>query len=271
VLALVVSRACHSGILRAEMPEDSDFLCGGWIWDPVLRELRYHARTRKGWKDEPVQVERLPAVRSVTWHRWSQPPMQTATGQTMPSGQSRLVIAYEGGGDLTLNENDRECAGNVARAIAEAYGLEVVEDGAPGGRRRGTLPSRDKMGRLVNRSGRVEVTLDGATGEIVESRRRFPFGTSRRTASFAEVRRLELTYEVTGPLETFTLWALVGPEEEPGTGPLAGPRRAPVRGQASGRLAVASYQGYEGWADPEEWREFAQELGRQLGIAVSGG
>ena len=231
------------------MPEDSDFLCGGWIWDPVLRELRYHARTRKGWKDEPVQVERLPAVRSVTWHRWSQPPMQTATGQTMPSGQSRLVIAYEGGGDLTLNENDRECAGNVARAIAEAYGLEVVEDGAPGGRRRGTLPSRDKMGRLVNRSGRVEVTLDGATGEIVESRRRFPFGTSRRTASFAEVRRLELTYEVTGPLETFTLWALVGPEEE--------------------RLAVASYQGYEGWADSEEWREFAREMGRSLGADVS--
>jgi hypothetical protein len=233
------------------MPEDSDFLCGGWIWDPLLRELRYHERTRKGWKEEPEQVERLPAVRSVTWHRWSQAPMQTATGQVMPSSLSRLVVAYEGRGDLTLNENDRECAGKLARVIAEAYGLEVVEEGAPGGRQRGTLPSRDEMGRLVSRSGRVEVTLDKAAGEIVEARRRFPFGRSRRRFSLAEVRRLELTYEVKDPLETFTLWALVGPEEEQ-------------------RLAIASYQGYEGWADPEEWREFAREMGRSLGVDVVG-
>lgn len=232
------------------MPEDSDFLCGGWIWDPLLRELRYHERTRKGWKDEPEQVERLPAVRSITWHRWSQAPMQTATGQTMPSSLSRVVVAYEGGGDLTLNENDRECAEKLARAIAVACGLGVVEEGAPGGRRRGNLPSRDEMGRLVSRSGRAEVTLDEAAGEIVETRRRFPFGRSRRRFSFAEVRRLELTYEVKGPLETFTLWALVGPEEE--------------------RLAVASYQGYEGWADPDEWREFAREMGRSLGADVAG-
>jgi hypothetical protein len=232
------------------MPEDSDFLCGGWIWDTVMRELRYHERTRKGWKEEPEQVERLPAVRSVTWHRWSQAPMQTATGQVMPSSLSRLVVAYESGGDLTLNENDRDCAGKLARAIAEAYGLEVEEEGAPGGRQPGNLPARDEMGRLVSRSGRVEVTLDKVAGEIVEARRRFPFGRSRRRFSLAEVRRLELTYEVKGPLETFTLWAVVGPEEE--------------------RLAVASYQGYEGWADSQEWREFARETGWSLGVDVTG-
>ncbi len=233
------------------MPEDSDFLCGGWIWDPVMRELRYHERTRKGWKEEPEQVERLPAVRSVTWHRWSQAPMQTATGQVMPSNLSRLVVAYESGGDLTLNENDRDCAGKLARAIAEAYGLEVVEEGAPGGRQPGNLPARDEMGRLVSRSGRVEVTLDKMAGEIVEARRRFPFGRSRRRFSLAEVRRLELTYEVKGPLETFTLWAVVGPEEKE-------------------RLPVASYEGYEGWADPQEWREFARETGWSLGVEVAG-
>jgi len=233
------------------MPEDSDFLCGGWIWDRVLRELRYHERTRKGWKEEPEQVERLPAVRSVTWHRWSQAPMQTATGDVMPSSLSRLIVAYEGGGDLTLNENDRECAGKLAQAIAEAYGLEVVEEGAPGGRRPGNLPSRDEMGRFVSRSGRVEVTLDEAGGEIVEARPRFPFGRSRRSVPFREVRRLDLTYEVKGPLETFTLWAIVGPEEQE-------------------RVPVASYEGYEGWADPEEWREFAREMGRSLGVEVTG-
>ena len=231
------------------MPEDSDFLCGGWIWDPVLRELRYHERTRKGWKDEPEQVERLQQVRSVAWHRWSQQPMQTATGQAMGSSLSRIVVAYEGRGDLTLNEIDRDCAGKLARAIAEAYRLEVIEEGAPGGRRRGNLPSQDEMGRLVNRGGRTEVTLDKAAGEIVETRRRFPFGKSRRAIPLAELRRLELTLEVQGATETFTLWALVGPEE---------------------RLPIASYQAYEGWADPEEWREFALEMGRSLGVEVSG-
>ncbi len=232
------------------MPEDSDFLCGGWIWDPVLRELRFHARTRKGWKDEPEHVERLQTVRSVTWHRWSQAPMQTATGEAMSSSMSRIVMAYEGGGDLTINETDLACAEKLAGAIAEAYGLEVVAEGAPGGRQPGNLPSRDEMGRLVTRSGKVEVTFDETTREIVETRRRFPFGQSRRSVSFSEARRLELMYEVQGPTETFTLWALVGLEEE--------------------RLAIASYQGYEGWADPEEWREFAQELGRSLGVDVTG-
>src|SRR3990172_1011242 len=104
------------------MPEDADFLCGGWIWDPVHRELRFHTRTRKGWKDEPEQVERPRAVASVTWHRWSQAPMQTATGDVIPASHSRVVVAYEGGGDLTINEADRECAGKLAEAIAAAGG-----------------------------------------------------------------------------------------------------------------------------------------------------
>ena len=232
------------------MPEDRDFLCGGWIWDAVMRELRYHERTRKGWKDEPEQVERLRPVSSVTWHRWSQAPTQSSTGEMVSSSHSRVVVAFEGGGDITLNEADRECAGKLAGAIAEAYGLSVVEEGAPGGRQPGNLPPRDEMGRLVTRSGKVEVTFDETAREIVETRRHFPFRKSRRSVSFAEVRRLELTLEVGGSLEIFTLWALVGVEEE--------------------RLPIAAYRGYEGWADPEEWREFAREMGRSLRVEVTG-
>jgi hypothetical protein len=233
------------------MPDDADFLCGGWIWDPVHRELRFHTHTRKGWKDEPEQVERPLAVAFVTWHRWSQAPMQTATGDVMPPSHSRVVVAYEGGGDLTINEADRACAGKLAEALASAYGLTVVEEGAPGGRRPGNLPARDEMGRLVSALGREEVTLDETAREIAVARRRFPVGRSRRRVTFAEVRRLELTYEVKGPLETFTVGALVGVEEE--------------------RLPVAAYQGYEGWADPEEWREFARELASSMGVEVAGG
>lgn len=232
------------------MPDDSDFLCGGWAWDPVHRELRYFERGRKGWKDEPEQVERLPPVRSVSWLRWSQAPMQTATGATMPASLSRVLIAYETGGDLTINENDRGCAEKLARAVAETYGLEVVEEGAPGGRQRGNLPSRDDMGRLVTRIGKERLIVDDTASEIVHERPRFPFGTRRRRVTFAEVRRLELGYEVKGPFETFTLWALVGPEEE--------------------RVPTTSYSGYEGWAEPEEWREFAQEIARSIGVEVAG-
>lgn len=246
----MVRLSTHSAILRAVMPEDSDFLCGGWIWDPVMRELRFHARTGKGWKDEPEQVERLQTVRSVTWHRWSQAPMATPTGEMASPSMSRLVVAYERGGDLTINETDRACAEKLAGAIAAAYGLQVVEEGAPTGRQPGTIPPRDEMGRLVTRSRRMEVTFDESMREIVETQRRFPFRKSRRSFSFAEVRRLELTLEVQGPVETFSLWALVGPEEE--------------------RLPIAAYQGYEGWADPEEWREFAREMGRSLGVEVTG-
>ena len=229
-------------------PNDSDFLCGGWVWDPAIRELRHYQRRRKGWEEEPDAAERLRPVRSVTWHRWSQAPMQSATGQAMSSRLSRVVFAYEGGGDLTINENERQCAQDLAAAVAETYGLEVVEEGAPGGRRSGNVPGRDEMGRLAHRSGRTEVVLDKATGEIVETRSKRFFGKSRRQISLVEVRRLELGYEVEGPLERFTVWVIVGPEEE--------------------RLAVAGYEGYEGWADSEEWREFAEGLGQTLGVEV---
>ena len=228
------------------MPEDSDLLCEGWLWDPVLRELRHYARKRKGWADEADAIERLKPVRAVTWYRWSQAPMATHTGQAMGTSFSRVVAAYEGGGDLTVNESNRECAGKVAQAIAETYGLEVKEEGAPGGRRAGNLPSRDSMGRLVNRQARLEVVLDESAGEILVARSKRPFGKSRRRIRTTEVRRLELGCEVKGPLERYSVWAIVGPEEE--------------------QISLASYEGYEGWADPAEWREFVQELARSLGV-----
>ena len=229
-------------------PEESEFLCDGWVWDPVLRELRHYRRSRRGWDEEPEASERLRPVSSVTWHRWSQAPMPTTTGQAMPSCLSRIVVTYESGGELAINENDRQCAEKLARAIAEAYGLKVVQEGAPGGRRLGTVPTRDEMGRLGYSSGRREVVLDEATGEIVETKRRFPVGKSRRRLRITEVRRLEMGYEVTGLMERFTLWAVVGPEEE--------------------RLPIAGYEGYEGWTEPKEWQQFAQELGRKLGVEV---
>jgi len=229
-------------------PEEGDFLCGNWVWDPALRELRNYQRKGKKIADEPEAVERLKPVRSITWHRWSQAPMQTSTGQIMPPSLSRVVAAYEGGGDLAVNEYDRACAEKLARTIAEAYGLEVAEEGAPGGRRGGNLPLRDQMGRLVNKAGRLEVTLDEVGGELTVTKSKRLFGKSRRTFRTNEIRRLELGYDVQLPVETFTVWALVGPEEE--------------------KLPLASFSGYEGWAEPEEWRAFTQELARSLGVEV---
>ena len=129
-------------------PEADEFLCGDWVWDAALRELRNYPRKGKKHADQPEAVEQLKPVRSVTWHRWSQTPMQTATGQVMPASLSRVVAAYEGGGDLTVNEYDRACAEKLARTIAEAYSVPVIEEGAPGGQRGGNLPSRDQMGGL---------------------------------------------------------------------------------------------------------------------------
>jgi len=227
-------------------PEDVDFLCGNWVWDPALRELSNYPRKGKKHANEPEAVERLKPIRSVTWHRWSQAPIQTSTGQMMPPNLSRVVIAYEEGGDLTINEYDRPCAEKLARTIAEAYALPVIEEGAPGGRRGGNLPSRDQMGRLANRSGRIEVVIDEVGGDITVTKSKRLFGKSRRNFRTSEIRRLELGYEVKGPVEIFTVYAAVGPEEE--------------------KLALASYQGFEGWADPGEWREFTQDLARSLGV-----
>ncbi|TMB65534.1 MAG: hypothetical protein E6J43_11890 [Chloroflexi bacterium] len=213
-----------------------------------MRELRNYPRKGKKHAEEPRAVERLKPVRSVTWHRWSQAPMQTATGHVLPPNLSRVVAAYEGGGDLTINEYDRGCAEKLAKAIAEAYGLQVIEEGAPGGRRSGNLPAKDQMGRLVNEAGREQVILDEVGGEITVTKEGRLWGKKRRTLRTNEVRRLELGYEVAGPVETFTVWAVVGPDEE--------------------KIPLASYSGYEGWAEPEEWREFTRDLGRSLGVDV---
>lgn len=229
-------------------PEAGDFLCGNWAWDAVLKELRFYERAGKGWKEQPAAVERLKPVKSVTWYRWSQAPMMSTTGQVMGSRMSRVVAAYEGGGDLTINEVERECAEKLADAIAAAFGLQVSLAGAPTGRRRGNLPSRDSMGRLVDSSGRIETVLDETAGELTITEKKRLVGKSRRAYRISEIRRFELGYEVRGPLERFVLTALVGREEQP--------------------VAVASYEGYEGWAEPGEWREFAAEIGQRLGVEV---
>jgi len=229
-------------------PEAGEFLCGNWAWDPVLRELRYFQRKGKGWKEEPDAVERLRQVRRVVWYRWSQAPMASTTGQVMGSRMSRVVAEYEDGGNLTVNEADRDCAEKLAKAIAEAYGLPVTRLGAPTGRHGGNLPSRDAMGRWVQRSGRVDVVLDETAGELSVRQKKRVFGSTRRAYRTSEIRWLELGYEVQGVQERYVVWAVVGPEEE--------------------RVPVASYEGYEGWAEAGEWREFAEELGRRLGVDV---
>jgi hypothetical protein len=228
------------------VPEASEFLCGDWVWDAALKELRHYERRKKGWADEPDAVERLRPVRSVTWYQWSQAPMQTSTGVPMGSRQSRVVAAYEGGGDLTLEEPDRGCAKTLAEAIAEAFRLPVVEEGSPSGRRGGNVPSRDEMGRLVHRSSKLEVVLDEQAGLIEVAKSKRPFGKTRRSIRLSEIRRVELVSEVAGPTERFTVSLVVGPEEE--------------------KLPLAAYEGYEGWAEPQEWREFTQELARSLAV-----
>jgi hypothetical protein len=230
------------------MPEPGDFLCGNWVWDAVLKELRFYERAGKAWKEQPEAVERLQPVKSVTWYRWSQAPMVSGTGQAMGSRMSRVVAEYEGGGDLTINEAERDCAEKLADAIAAAFGLSVIHAGAPTGRHAGNLPSRDSMGRLVDRSGRTETVLDDTAGELTVTTKKRVIGKSRRVWRTSEIRRLELGYEVRGPLERYVLSALMGPEEE--------------------RFTVASYEGYEGWAEPGEWREFAARLAERLGAEL---
>ncbi len=228
------------------MPEPYEFLCGDWVWDAALHEMRHYERGKKGWAQEPDALERLGPVRSVTWYRWSQAPMPTPSGQASGPSQSRVVAAYAGGGDITIDESDRGCAEKIATAIASAYGLEVLHEGAPGGRRRGNLPPRDPMGRLAYKSGRDEVVLDEVGGEIFVTRAKRPFGKTRRSFRTTEIRRLELNSELNGLMESFAVVAVVGAEEE--------------------ELPLASYQGYEGWADPGEWREFTEELARGLRV-----
>jgi len=227
--------------------DEREILCGDWAWDEVLRELRHFPRKGKGHADEPDGVERLQPVRSVIWYRWSQAPMQAHTGgRPMPAGLSRVVAEYEGGGNLTVNELHRDCAGQIASAIASAYGLEIQHEGAPTGRSGGNLPQRDEMGRLKATSGRSDVVLDEIMGEIRVSRRKRLLGREKRSYSTSDIRHLDLTYELAGAQETFAVVAVIGPEEV--------------------RVPVASYSGFEGWADPAEWREFTEDLARSLGV-----
>jgi len=225
-------------------PEDRDFLCGGWVWDPALGELRYYQRTRKGWKEEPEQVERLRPIRSLTWHRWSQAPIRVPYGRPTPPSLSRIVIEFADGGSLTINENDRDCAGKLAAALAAAFGVVVVEAGAPG-RQFPTVPQPDPQGRWLSRIGRQEVAIDPTLREIVATSRRLALIKSTRRIPFAEVRRLELSYAIKGPYEEYRLTAVYGPDER--------------------RLPLIAYRGYEGWSLPGEWEAFARQLADELG------
>jgi hypothetical protein len=227
------------------VPDESDFLCGDWVWDPVLRELSHYPRTRKGHAEEPDAVERLETVTAVTLYEWSQQPMQTATGAAMSGRMARVEAVYKGNQKLTLNEDDRPCARKLATTIAEVYGVEVLRQGAPDGRRSGNTPQRDEMGRLRYSSGRVETTLDEVGGELHASRKKRLVGKNRSTYHTNEIRRLDLVREVQGPQETFEVRARVGREEI--------------------EVPVAGYTGFEGWADAEEWREFTADLARSLG------
>jgi hypothetical protein len=226
------------------VPEQSDFLCQGWVWDPLLRELRVHKREKRRWSEEPEETVRLRDVERVRWHRWAQ------AGRGGGAESLSRIVAKFADGEVTLNENDRECAEKLVSTLASAFGVEVEETGAPGERLPSTVPSLDERGRLVSRQGRTETVVDTAAGEIVETRKRSGFRKSQRRIPFGEVRRVELAHEVKGPLEEYRLMAVYGVEEQ--------------------RALLALYQGYEGWAKPEEWREFAGELGRTLGVEVVG-
>jgi len=229
------------------VPDETGFLCGDWLWDPMLREMRHYPRRgKKGHADEPDAIERLEPAQSVRLHRWSQQPMQTSTGEVMPARQARVVVQYADGRKLEMNEPDRQCAEKIASTIAAAYGLTVEEPGAPAGRRAGNLPQRDQMGRLVNEGRGIKAVLDDAAGDMRVTRKKGLFRSEKREIRTTEIRRLELGYDVAGPTETFAVYAIVGPEEE--------------------RIPIASYSGLEGWADPQEWREFTGDLARRLGV-----
>lgn len=229
------------------MPDESELLCGGWAFDVSLREMRHYSRRKKGYADTPDAVERLEPATSVTLYQWSQQPMMSSTGDRPPSAsQARIEIVYVDGRKLTINEDDRACARKIGEAIAASYSMSLVERGAPTGVRGGNLPKRDEMGRLRYSDGRTEAILDDSMGELRVKRSKRFFRKATETFRTADIRRLELSREVRGPAETFVVYAIAGPEEE--------------------RIPVAGYSGYEGWADPEEWRQFAKELAQVIHV-----
>lgn len=228
------------------MPDESEFLCGDWQWDGVLRELRHYPRRKKGHAETPDAVERLQPAKGVALYQWSQQPMATQTGERMSAQQARVEVEYEDGRKLTINEDDRGCARRLAETLAAACGVAVREEGAPTGRRGGNLPKRDERGFLRYDDGKVQTVLDEVGGELQVSTKRKLVGKNRRSYRTSEIRRLELSVAVKGPSETIAVYAVVGAEEE--------------------RVPLAGHSGYEGWADIEEWRQFTAETARWLGV-----
>jgi hypothetical protein len=232
------------------MPDESELLCGGWAFDASLREMRHYPRHKKGYADKPDAVERLEPATSITLYQWSQQPMVSGTGDRPPSAsQARVEVVYSDGRRLTINEDDRACARKIGETIAASYGMALLERGAPTGVRGGNLPSRDEMGRLRYSDGRITTVLDESMGELQVKRSKRLFRSEKETFRTADIRRLELTREVRGPIETFVVYAIAGAEEK--------------------RIPVAGYSGYEGWADPGEWRQFVKELAQVLHVEWS--
>jgi hypothetical protein len=232
--------------LTDKQPEP-DILCGGWSWDPVTQELRHYPRRgRKGFAPQPDAVERLQPATALTVYLWSQQPMQTSTGEMGSPRHARILLKYEDGRELEINEGDRECAEKLVAVLAEASGLHPERLGAPTGRSPGNLPSRDEMGRLKYKGRGVETTLDETGGTLTVVRKGRLFSKKRRELRTNEMRALDLETTLEGATEVFTVYALLYPEDE--------------------RVPVASYRGMEGWAEPAEWREFTKDLGRSLGV-----
>lgn len=212
-----------------------------------MRELRHYPRRgRKGFAPEPDAVERLHPAAALTVHLWSQQPMQTSTGEMGSARHARILLKYEDGRELEINEGDRECAEKLVALLAEASGTRPERLGAPTGRRPGNLPSRDEMGRLTHKGRGIETMLDETAGTLTVVRKGRLFSKKRRELRTNEIRALDLETTLDGASEVFTVYALMHPEDE--------------------RIPVASYRGMEGWAEPVEWREFTKELGRSLGV-----
>ncbi len=229
------------------MPDENELLCGGWAFDSTLREMRHYPRHKKGYADEPDAVERLEPATSVTLYRWSQQPMGSATGdRPLGASQARVEVVYQDGRKLTINEDDRACAHKIGEAIANAYGMPLLEKGAPSGATGGHLPQRDEMGRLHYSDGKTTTVLDEAMRELRIKRAKRFFRDEKETLPASEIRRLELAREIKGPIESFLVYALVGPEEK--------------------SVPIAAYSGWEGWADAEEWRRFIAELAQTLHV-----
>ncbi|HXG35503.1 MAG TPA: hypothetical protein VNL15_00885 [Dehalococcoidia bacterium] len=232
----------------AQTREERDFICQGWQYDPVMRELRVYKRERRGWSAEPLDTVQLGEVRKVVWRRWSQQPAQPHFGgEAMPASLSRIIVTFADGRELTLNENDRDCAEKLASLMAREAGLALEQAGAPDRGLR-TTPEKDAMGRYFSRAGKTEVVTDMVVREITASARRFPLRRSRQRIPFSEVRRLELAYTVNLPFEEYAVVAVYGPQEE--------------------RLPLIVYRSWEGWAVSEEWQQFARELGQEMGVEV---